>query len=158
MDVTMEAYTEEQRTRGSEDALANSPLSTFWRLVFQVDAPPPNVVGLDLRSASIVGHTGAHPEELPDLDLTLYGTSVNGVSRRHAVLVPDEDGVYLIDLSSTNGTWVNGWFLVPGNKHRLRPDDVIEFGHLKMVVRIIEQVIVTYDQGFDTTVTRPKPR
>lgn len=154
MDATMEATTEETR----DNAPLESMGSTFWRIVFQIDAPPPNVVGLDLRSASIIGHTGSPLDEMPDLDLKCYGTAVNGISRRHAVLLPDKDAVYLIDLSSTNGTWVNGRFLVPGNKHLLQREDVIEFGHLKMIVRLVQNVDVTYDQGFDTTVTRPKPR
>ena len=133
-------------------------MATFWRVVFQIDAPLPNVVGLDLRGSAIIGHTSSPTDEKPELDLGIYGASVNGISRRHAVLLPQENGVDLIDLSSTNGTWVNGEFHAPGDRHSLQRDDVIELGHLRLVVRVVEQVVVTYDHGFGTTVTRSKPQ
>lgn len=49
----------------------------------------------------------------------------SGVSRRHAKLVIDEEGIQLIDLSSTNGTFVNGASV---EFTRLKPDDVIHIG------------------------------
>jgi DNA-binding winged helix-turn-helix (wHTH) protein len=42
-----------------------------------------------------------------DLDADVYIDAI-GVSRRHAVIVVDDDGVTLRDLSSKNGTFVNG--------------------------------------------------
>jgi hypothetical protein len=148
----------EKEMTGTENTNEELSKATFWRVVFQIDAPPPNVVGLDLRGPNIVGHSSLTTEERPDLDLSPYGASVNGISRRHAVLLPQDDGVFLIDLSSTNGTWVNGEFLEPGSKHKLRRDDALELGHLQMIVRVVEQVVVTYDQGFGTTVSRSKPQ
>lgn len=151
----MTDLTDKHNEPGPDARLATA---TFWRVVFQVNAPPPNVIGLDLRGPNIMGHASLPTEEQPDLDLSNFGASVNGISRRHAVLLPQEDGVFLIDLSSTNGTWVNGEFCSPGEKHQLQRDDIVELGYLSMVVRVVEQVVVTYDQGFGTTITRPKPR
>jgi diguanylate cyclase (GGDEF)-like protein len=48
------------------------------------------------------------------------------VSRRHALLQPDEDGYSVIDLHSTNGTSVNK---VPVTQCRLRDGDDLRFGN-----------------------------
>src|SRR5690606_7550307 len=51
--------------------------------------------------------------------------SDSGVSRRHAKLVIDDEGIKLIDLASTNGTFVNGASI---ETTRLKPDDIIHIG------------------------------
>jgi pSer/pThr/pTyr-binding forkhead associated (FHA) protein len=53
--------------------------------------------------------------------------SVDGVSRQHARLVPENDGFVLEDLNSANGTFLNG---VRITKERLAHLDVITFGRL----------------------------
>ncbi|ACL63509.1 diguanylate cyclase [Anaeromyxobacter dehalogenans 2CP-1] len=47
------------------------------------------------------------------------------VSRRHARVVPDGDGHLVLDLGSTNGTWVNGREVAV---HRLAPGDRVQVG------------------------------
>jgi serine phosphatase RsbU (regulator of sigma subunit) len=47
------------------------------------------------------------------------------ISRQHARLAPERDGVFLQDLASANGSIVNGLSVT---KHRLAPDDVIRIG------------------------------
>ncbi len=54
-----------------------------------------------------------------------------GVSRRHASLELREDGVRLVDLSSTNGTWVNG---LRAHDVTLRGDEFIQFGPARVRV------------------------
>lgn len=49
------------------------------------------------------------------------------VSRVHAKIVADEDGVFLIDQESTNGTFVNGKRVVPWERHRLENGDIVGF-------------------------------
>jgi len=56
------------------------------------------------------------------------------VSRRHARIVPDEDGHKVVDLGSTNGTWVNGR---PITTRKLVPGDRIELG--SCVLRYLRQ-------------------
>ena len=55
------------------------------------------------------------------------------ISRQHARLAPEEDGTFLYDLNSANGTMVNGTMVT---RHRLQLDDVIRFG--RYVFRIEE--------------------
>ena len=47
-------------------------------------------------------------------------------SADHARFEPRQDGVYVLDVGSTNGTFVNGGRLV--EPHRLRPGDVVRVG------------------------------
>lgn len=49
----------------------------------------------------------------------------SGVSRRHAKLIVDEESIQLVDLASTNGTFVNG---VGVDSTTLKCDDVIHVG------------------------------
>jgi len=47
-----------------------------------------------------------------------------------------EDALSIIDQHSTNGTWVNGQRLTPGQGFPLTDGDVIELGGLRMILRI----------------------
>jgi hypothetical protein len=64
-----------------------------------------------------------------DVDLRLTDT---GVSRRHAELKVEPDGVTLVDLQSTNGTSVNGRMV---DRARLHDGDRISFGTTVIVYR-----------------------
>ncbi|MGH9280301.1 MAG: FHA domain-containing protein [Acidimicrobiales bacterium] len=54
------------------------------------------------------------------------------VSRRHATLHADHDGLWVEDLGSSNGTIVNG---VPIHRVLMRAGDVLEIGDLRMQLR-----------------------
>jgi hypothetical protein len=59
-----------------------------------------------------------------------------GVSRRHAVLQRAEDGLWLVDLGSTNGTRCNGAVLEAHVQVPLRPGDEVTLGRwTRLVVR-----------------------
>lgn len=53
-----------------------------------------------------------------------------GVSRLHARLSSDHLNIYLEDLGSTNGTFVNGRRLAPGEQYRLRAGDEVNFAQV----------------------------
>ncbi|MBZ0308387.1 MAG: FHA domain-containing protein [Anaerolineae bacterium] len=67
---------------------------------------------------------------IPDVDLSACNGMDQGVSRRHAALVHYQGFVHLVDLNSSNGTFVNGERLRPDSPYRLKPDDKIRFGTL----------------------------
>jgi hypothetical protein len=68
----------------------------------------------------------------PDVDLTPVGGEAAGVSRRHAVLQPAQDGWQLIDLDSTNATRRNGQRLTPNTPTPVQPGDTLRFGRLEV--------------------------
>jgi hypothetical protein len=74
-------------------------------------------------------------QDNPDVDLTPYGGAELGVSRLHAVLYPGQAPPQLIDIGSTNGTFVNGQKLMPNQPCLVQDGDEIRLGRL--VTRII---------------------
>jgi len=60
-----------------------------------------------------------------------------GVSRRHALLRPTESKLYLIDLGSTNGTWINGHSIGVNIPYSLSNGDVVRLGWLEFTIHIL---------------------
>jgi len=71
---------------------------------------------------------------MPDVDLTPFNAYANGVSRLHAVLKRTDDHAIIIDLGSSNGTYVNGTRLVPQTENTLNHGDMVYLGKLKFQV------------------------
>lgn len=59
-----------------------------------------------------------------------YLIKENGISRMHAKLVKKEDGIFLIDLNSTNGTYLNDEPLAGGKEYLLEEGDVISLAKI----------------------------
>jgi predicted component of type VI protein secretion system len=66
-----------------------------------------------------------------ECDLVLDDT---GISRLHARCHSDHLNIYLEDAGSTNGTFVNGRRLEPGEQHRLRAGDEVQFAQVCTVI------------------------
>ncbi len=82
------------------------------------------------RKELLLGRSDAAGDYKPDLDLAPYGAAEQGVSRRHAMIRQGEDTLTLIDLDSTNGTYLNGQRLLPNQPRVLRDGDEIRLGRL----------------------------
>lgn len=81
----------------------------------------------------VVGRT----EELTSesiVDLTNQDGFAFGVSRRHAMIRSTGDKYVLIDLNSSNGTWLNGQILIPTQPYDLPNGSVVQLGRLKLCV------------------------
>lgn len=94
-------------------------------------------IGLDVLGDVVLGR-GTEPGCLPDLDLSPYGALELGVSRRHAVLKPTSQSLYLLDLQSRNGTQYNGMPMANGLARSLQTNDVITLGTLRLLIKIID--------------------
>lgn len=55
------------------------------------------------------------------------------VSRRHAQILYRQNGYQLRDLTSTNGTWIAGRQLTPGDRAVLRHGDRVRFGEVQLI-------------------------
>jgi hypothetical protein len=128
-----------------------------WRVIFQTIGSGPKVLGVDVSDVAVVGRSDQIAPGNPDLDLEPFGAQEHGVSRRHAILLPADDGLVLIDLESTNGTWINGVYLQPGQKYRLRAGDRVEFGRLRLIVRVVGEMLQGGGAEEPTAITRPRP-
>lgn len=74
------------------------------------------------------GETGAR--QGLDVDLSPYGAAESGVSRLHGAIRRGEDTLTLVDLDSTNGTYLNGQRLIPHQPRVLRDGDEVRMGRL----------------------------
>ena len=72
-------------------------------------------------------------ESEPLVDLTNPDGFAMGVSRRHAMIRSGENGYVIIDLNSSNGTWLNGKILVPTQPYDLPSGGLVQLGRLKLV-------------------------
>ncbi len=70
----------------------------------------------------------------PDAGTVLELNEYSGVSRIHARLLMKEGALFVSDLESRNGTWINGRRLPSGQPHELRAGDVLNLGRTRFIV------------------------
>ncbi len=123
-----------------ETVVAARPPEPALQVILQIGEMPARPLMVAISQRLVLGRSGAEGEgEGPDLDLTPFGAAHAGVSRRHAALVHQENALYVEDLSSLNGTRLNGLPLGRGARFRLRNNDELELGTLRVVVRAAPQ-------------------
>lgn len=71
---------------------------------------------------------------MPDIDLTPYQAYASGVSRLHAVLKREGNQVRVMDLGSSNGTYLNGKRLKPNTEQPIQHGDLLSLGKLKIQI------------------------
>jgi hypothetical protein len=119
-------------------AVPPAPEPRAWRVILQTLHPTQTRIGLNVWEELTIGRGGEGGADAPGLDLSLHQADELGISRRHAALVPGHDALYLVDLDSTNGTWINRRYLAPHQRYPLKPGDRIELGLLHIAVRLVE--------------------
>ncbi|MDX1377505.1 MAG: FHA domain-containing protein [Anaerolineales bacterium] len=68
------------------------------------------------------------------LDLSDFDGFKMGLSRRHAMIKRTDSGYEIIDLSSTNGTWLNDERLVPYSTYPLASGSRLRLSRIRLVV------------------------
>ena len=86
------------------------------------------------RNEFTLGRISEGQPIMPDIDLSPYYAYANGVSRLHAVIKRVDDQVILMDLGSSNGTYLNGKRMTPNVEQGLNHGDVVMFGKLKIQI------------------------
>ena len=82
----------------------------------------------------VFGRKGEEPSEDALLDLSELGGYQAGISRRHAMIRKGENGCEVIDLGSTNGSWLNDERLIPNRPVPLESGSQLRFGRLCILV------------------------
>jgi pSer/pThr/pTyr-binding forkhead associated (FHA) protein len=80
----------------------------------------------------------------PDCDARLVSTRV---SRWHCCMTEIEGEVWVRDLGSTNGTWIDGRRVSSG---RLRAGDVLAIAHLRYRVEEVQAELTSHADGLIT--------
>lgn len=89
-----------------------------------------NPLNLSPASRIVFGRSDTSNLNGPDVDLTPFGALEKGVSRQHAVIEFSEDTLMLMDIGSSNGTYLNGQRLPPNQPRVLRDGDEMRLGKL----------------------------
>lgn len=95
---------------------------------------PPIVLRLPQQRPLLFGRDDPDSGQRPDIDLVPYGAYHKGVSRHHAALELSGTRLTLRDLSSVNGTFLNGVRLAPHEEHQLRDGDRVRMGNMTVNV------------------------
>lgn len=92
------------------------------------------ILPLGDRTEFTLGRVSEAQPIMPDIDLTPYQAYANGVSRLHAVLKREGKRVLVMDLGSSNGTYLNGNRLPPNVEQTLNHSDMLSLGKLKIQI------------------------
>ena len=93
-------------------------------------------VELPLSKEVVLGRLDAGRAIFPDVDLSSEDGLERGVSRRHARISRRGSDVFIEDLNSLNGTFLNTSRLVPDLPYPLADGDQIQLGKLIVTVRL----------------------
>jgi ribosomal protein L40E len=94
---------------------------------------------IDIPSLDVV-HIGKPNDQVPpDIDVSGFPCS-EVVSRIHADIRVDGDSLYLEDIGSANGTYINHNLLPKGNRHLLRAGDRISLGKGDLVTFLFQSL------------------
>ena len=91
-------------------------------------------VTLPLAGEIRIGRKDPNRDTSPNLDLSVDDGATLGVSRLHASLQSSENGVILVDLDSTNGTFLHEEGLVAQIPSELENGDIFRLGELQVQI------------------------
>ncbi len=92
---------------------------------------------VDIQKYMVIGRKGDSHDQQVHIDFMPYGAQEHGVSRYHAVLIVNEDGITIKDVNSTNGTRLNGRSLEPLQSYLLKHGDELVLGNLQVSIQFL---------------------
>jgi pSer/pThr/pTyr-binding forkhead associated (FHA) protein len=131
---TSEQSTDPLDSHDSDDAASNRSSGVFKTLILSIEDG--GRIELPLSKEVVIGRLDASHAVFPDVDLTSEQGAEKGVSRRHARVSRRDDQVFVEDLNSLNGTFLNATRLVPELPYPLRGGDQVQLGRLVLTVEL----------------------
>lgn len=123
----------EHKVRGNE---YHEGLAVHLRVA---EAKQPVVVSPDMLNSDVVlGRRDPITEQVPEVDLDRFAGYRMGVSRRHAILRLTNGMLTIIDLGSSNGTYLNGNRLEARRPEVVMEGDLLRLGQIIMTVQFVE--------------------
>jgi FHA domain-containing protein len=116
---------------------ATDPLRRFtstnaWATLYLLDNG--QILPLTDRREYTLGRASEGQPIMPDIDLSPHKAYEHGVSRLHAVIKKQNNRIIIMDLGSSNGTYLNGVRLMPNIENPLVNGDMIALGKMKMQI------------------------
>jgi len=109
-----------------------SPKLDTWGTMHLLDTG--QMLPLSERGEFTLGRVSDGQPIMPDIDLSPYHAYASGVSRLHAVIKRSGERITIMDLGSSNGTYVNGKRLTANAEQVIHHGDVLTFGKLKIQI------------------------
>lgn len=148
--ATMEGFVNDLRRVAlrlkQDQSPKREPAMTAKMITTRLDVQPTAIRGPQLFIATsgialsipymdevLIGRRDPLLPQPPNVDLEPYGGGSAGVSRHHARFLRRDQGWFLEDLQSTNGTYVNEVRLLPHHPVQIRSGDLIRFAQLTLV-------------------------
>lgn len=130
---------ETQKFSSAADHLGTAPITTevphqgtTWISLNMLESG--QIIPVSERTEFTLGRVSENQPIMPDVDLSSFKAFENGVSRLHAVIRNNAGSIVVMDLGSSNGTYINGTRIVPNIEQPLRHGDIIALGKLKMQI------------------------
>jgi len=136
--ATHKIHTAEARQVAQRDAGRTQPPPPAhlqsWISLYMIESG--QILPLADRTEFTLGRSAEGQPIVPDVDLSPQNAYANGVSRLHAVLKLIQEQIVIMDLGSSNGTYLNGSRLPPYVETPVVHGDVVYLGKLKIQVLI----------------------
>ena len=94
------------------------------------------ILQLAERTEFTLGRSAEGQPIVPDVDLSSFNAYADGVSRLHAAIKLVNKRIIVVDLGSSNGTYLNGIRLLPYIETPVSHADIIHLGKLKIQLLI----------------------
>jgi ribosomal protein L40E len=111
-------------------------------------------LSVELAKEMRIGRSSQNTES-PEIDLSDYNAAALGISRRHARLTMQDDGLTIEDLDSSNGTWLNERPLSSGTQYVIHNGDCIRLAQMFIYMFFDEQGITEESQPDAATTEEP---
>lgn len=93
---------------------------------FEINCPDKSTISLGRRD-------DANHQQI-DIDFAELGE--HGVSRLHALIHQNDEGIFIEDCNSRNGTFLNHYQLIPLRLYALTHDDRLKLGRIELIIHI----------------------
>jgi hypothetical protein len=103
-----------------------------WISLHLVDSG--QIISISDRTEFSLGRISDRQPIMPDIDLTPYQAFDHGVSRLHAVIRRLDNQIVVMDLGSSNGSYLNGVRLIANVESPLAQGDLLALGKLKIQI------------------------
>ena len=129
-----------QKISKESDELNTAPMSNpidnsvnnTWISLYFLDSG--QILPVSDRTEFTLGRISDNQPIMPDVDLTPYQAFDHGVSRLHAVIRLLNGQVTVMDLGSSNGSYLNGVRLIPNIDSHLGHGDILALGKFKIQI------------------------
>ena len=117
----------------AKNLAGNALLQKRTTLVFAL-MDSPILLPIMVTDEVVIGRLDTETTDNADIDLSPYNGREFGVSRRHVVVNRHGNTLTLVDLGSSNGTYLNGVKLVPHQPRVLREGDEVRLGNMRFQI------------------------